>query len=176
MKQLKAGNVIDTINKCKIPETDPFTSNYSKVHNAAIESVINKVKELPSSIGPKQGDTVWCRGSKKHTWSKSIFVVEFNSGYHCINYDDGDRAINTRGIEILTPWRYMTTTDPYALKYTLSAQEALVAIGQGSTVSDQAGAKYKLDENDRVVSVPDRVNVDLTLNRNFLYAIVEEYK
>ena len=70
----------------------------------------------------------------------------------------------------------MTTTDPYALKYTLSAQEALVAIGQGSTVSDQAGAKYKLDENDRVVSVPDRVNVDLTLNRNFLYAIVEEYK
>ena len=93
------------------------------------------------NAGPKQGDTVWVRNFEHLEWKPAKYIAFFAVSEknvvvceHCLGWFD-----------------YMTTTDPYALKYELTAQDALVAVGQGKVVENKSGIRIKWDSIDGIV-------------------------
>jgi hypothetical protein len=110
---------------------------------------------------PKQGDTVWGKKIGSDKWEVAQFVSDFRHGY-VLSVPCGFQFFHE-----------MTTTNP--LEYTLTAQEALVAIGQGKKVK---GDKYHKDTythwEDGIKTVHKNVSSNGGFHKNQMYAIVEE--
>ena len=126
--------------------------------------------ELVVRTGPKQGDKVWVRNFEHLEWKPAEYIAFFTASAknvvvceHCLGWFD-----------------YMTTTDPYALKYTLTTQEARHAAIDGAKVRHKGtdeGFYYEF-----VVGFGFRVHnskgefvrtlADLPIG--YMYAIVEE--
>lgn len=117
--------------------------------------------------GPKQGDKVWVKEYDTE-WKPAIYVCTYKQRYHCSRDNISHVTI---------PWTEMTTEDPYALKYELTAQEALVAIGQGKKVR---GNKTFVDVlyihyTTRIVAMwKTGEETDTNIFTDQTYAIVEE--
>ena len=109
----------------------------------------------------KQGDTVWGSNGNVH-WAKGVFIGEY-----------ANRFIIGKDNKLYT-YNYMTTTDPYALKYELTPQEALVAIGQGKKVRglDMGDDQYFRWVDGKGITLNENISWDLDLS--MIYAIVEE--
>jgi len=115
--------------------------------------------------GPKQGDRVWGKNSAAERYEELEFMCVCRGLFVCARKDGR-----------LGWFVHMTTADPYAIQYTLTAQEALVAIGQGKVVEDAEGHKYKWDSDGIAMK-----NVSnnywrngVTITVGIMYAIVEE--
>jgi len=164
--ELKAGDVIDIVEGTGLLKSCPeclFHGAYNRQVMCNDEGIMFKLR-----TGPKQGDTVWIRNSDHDKWTEGVFVSEFNSGF----------VIKKKLNQNYSRFKQLTTIDPYALKYTLTAQQALIAIGQGKRVKPESNSSNKIDYlyynkglrvmwyngNDYVVEINPRT----------MYAIVEK--
>ena len=166
MNKLKVGDVIDAVedtngsdcNKCIFDDYCTHDIN-SPCDGNDFHFVLR--------TGPKQGDTVWVKGRLDQSWKPAEYIALCEKNKTHIVIKNGT----------LSWYHSMTTTDPYALKYTLIAQEALVAIGQRQVVQDEEGHRYKW--NDDGIAVRKRDNNswsgNTTINTSIMYAIVGEY-
>jgi len=166
MNKLKVGDVIDAVSRAEDVDCRDciFTETTACRFDACIfgKDLILKIR-----TGPKQGDTVWVKGCLDQSWEPAEYIALCEKNKKHIVIKNGT----------LSWYHSMTTTDPYALKYTLIAQEALVAIGRGQVVQDEEGHRYKW--NDDGIAVRKRDNNswsgNTTINTSIMYAIVGEY-
>jgi|LGOV01.1.fsa_nt_gb hypothetical protein len=82
---------------------------------------------------PSKGDTVWVRNKQEDTWTKKIFIAEYEGSYLCKN----------TSYKEFSCWEYLTTEDPFVLKYELNAQEALIALANNNIITDQTGLNFR---------------------------------
>jgi hypothetical protein len=167
MNKLKAGDVIDAVSRAEGVDCRDciFTETTACRFDACIfgKDLILKIR-----TGPKQGDTVWVKNTESFKWKPDprVFVVKHGDCYFC----EYIPPISNK----LLGWNYMTTTDPYALKYELTPQEALVAIGQGKKVRglDMGDDQYFEWIDGKGITLNGNISWDLDLSMK--YAIVEE--
>jgi len=165
--------VIDVVESCKIPETAHLASTYTKLHNAIVDGVVTKIREMPPSTGPKQGDVVWGdqqTSQDQQIWHRGKLISEYEGRFY-VELDANDRF----------GWfSVITTTDPYALKYELTAQEAKHLIIEGKTVQgsqQQRKAGYKWFDGNGIVQVnleTGSVLLARDIASTDMYAVVED--
>jgi|LGVF01.2.fsa_nt_gb hypothetical protein len=114
--------------------------------------------------GPKQGDVVFGRFCAGGGWFEGLFVSA---------YEEVFLAMSAMG-EVYV-FKEMTTTDPYALRYELTAQQALVAAWRGEVVESKLGDRFKFN---KATVVKKRVEggawcASPFQNDDLMYAIVE---
>ena len=155
--ELNVGDVIGVVKSVVHGECDGcmFADTASHCMIQCLPDCMLKLRD-----GPKQGDTVW--GSNGNVdWVKGVFIGEY-----------ANRFIIGKDNKLYT-YNYMTITDPYALKYELTPQEALVAIGQGKKVRDldMGDDQYFEWIDGKGITLNGSVGWDLDLSMK--YAIVE---
>lgn len=131
--------------------------------NTTTQKQAKKQTKTQSKSIPSQGTVVWVRNFSSCDWCKQLFVAKVGEIFVCSN------ATQTN----VSSWQQMTMETPYTIEYTLSAQEALIAIGYGKKVCMESSL------NDYFVYVP---GFGITLNgkhqhtlpQNCKYAIVED--
>ena len=169
MMELKVGNIIDVV-ECDDNEIDCskcILVNTPDCHHAGC-SLLSKNLILKLREGPKQGDTVWGRSSTNNDWHKGEFVSNFGDAFVML----GDSGFIGRN--------YMTTTNPYTLKYDLTAQEAKHLIIEGKTVQgsqQRRKAGYKWFDGNGIVQVnleTGSVLLARDIASTDMYAVVED--
>ena len=160
--ELNVGDVIDVVKSVVHGECDGcmFADTASHYMIQCLPDCMLKLRD-----GPKQGDTVWGRHLVFDEEVTGLFMAEYEGIY----------LVLIEGGEILK-CRSVTTTDPYALKYDLTPQEALVAIGQGKIVEDNHGTKYRFADCGLVSKQKHlkKWRMRHFITNNDMYAIVEE--
>lgn len=119
--------------------------------------------------GPKQGDTVWIKGNESDKWIAGVFIGShtYQGTIKYIVVYDG----------CLGWFDFMTTTDPYALKYDLTPLGALVAIVNKRRVQRDGwrkGVWLEWCDELGIVMVVDGVKSKGTLGMGVMYAIAGE--
>jgi len=167
MMELKVGDIIDVVER----DNNGMNCNkciFNNTPNCHYGDCTFKGMILKLRTGPKQGDTVWVKNTESFKWKPDprVFVVKHGDCYFC----EYIPPISNK----LLGWKYMTTTDPYVLKYELTPQEALVAIGLGKKVRglDMGDDQYFRWVDGKGITLNENISWDLDLS--MIYAIVEE--
>ena len=137
------------------------------------DAILGWAKEqfaLEDRTGPKQGDPVWFKFLPTDKWAEAQFISEYNGFYFLMCGADPVSV------------RYMTTTNPHAIKYELTPPQATQALIDGKYVTGDRFVdkrnylKLSADINYSICAIsPSKGTcVEGSISLNQMYAIVEE--
>jgi len=125
--------------------------------------------ELVVRTGPKQGDPVWVKVLENRDWKPAKYITYYAPTEMHVVIENGT----------LSWFSYMTTEDPYALKYTLTPKEARIECAKGNKVRGDKYLSTALSfwvdgEGIGIESDICKWSKTFDLDQDQMYAIVEE--
>jgi len=166
---LEKGDTIEVVAHCGTCEGCIFLVENGCTNRRATCQVGAEDVKYVFLTGPKQGDTVWVRNNNAK-WNQRIFISKYNGNFVCANEAHNGQAC---------VWSEMTTEDPYAIKYTLTPVEAIIAMDKEfkKVIGDKYTEGYYsvIREGKLMIGSKESIEKD---DRSFdfyqMYTIVEE--